>query len=71
MVLIFLSFSKTQPFFVLIFKQFHNYVTALANTAVSFLSLNSKPATVYFVKNIPSQRYFLFLKVTWVKCGIV
>ena len=53
-----LSFSKTQPSFVLIFKQFHNCVTALTSTAVSFLSFNSnsKTATAFSLKTFLAKK---------------
>ena len=48
---LFLSFSKTKPSLVLIFKQFRNCVTALTNTAVFFLSFNGQTATVFSLKH--------------------
>ena len=58
MILLFLSFSKTQPSFASKFKQFHSCVTALAFTAVYFLSLNSKTAIAFSLKTFTAKDTF-------------
>ena len=60
MILPFLSFSKTQPYFVLKFKQFHNCVAALKNTAVHFLSLNYKTTVAFSLKTFIDKDTFYF-----------
>ena len=60
MILPFLPFSKTQPSFVLKFKQFRNCITALKNTAAYFLSVNSKTSIAFLLKTFIDKDTFYF-----------